>query len=639
MRDESREAVKKTCLQAGSKNDRSRSNWLLWLMPITGFFALLWFLIRVIPKPSRAAYPCQRVAFPLASSFVIWMTGLVGSAVALKKARVLVKDRRFLGALFFVTVAIMAISLPLTYYAPLSIAADDGSWYNPFDSAENLPLDPKGVPVGIHPGRVVWNYNPDATNWNGSSGYWKDYIDQAVVDQMLSNVLIDLVRTSPVDAPSESEAWDRLFRHYNLKVGNGDIGYQTDQKIAIKLNFNKATSYTGDNNCGLVSPQVVLALLRQLVNNANADDDDITFYDTTRLIPDHTFTRCKTEFPEVHFVDSVGGSTASGDRELAVEDTSEQIVWSDPLDSPLEVGKEIGAPTYLPTCVTEADYFINLASLKGHTLGGITGCAKNHFGSFMVDGTVGGQQPKKAGVHPYIAVHDYHVNSSWWFDQRPMGTYTPLVDLMGHEHLGGKTILYLQDGLYAAKDQGTSMSGSDKWESKPFSNDWCSSLFASQDPVAIDSVALDFLRCEPYVQGSTSLNAGDTVDNYLHEAAEADSPPSGHGYDYDPVGTGTPLESLGVHEHWNDALKKQYSGNLKTADGIELIRSPRAWGDINGGGVDLEDLLIIANNWLKDDCGPSNDWCNGADITHDTKVNMLDYSYVAADWQVYVINE
>ena len=125
----------------------------------------------------------------------------------------------------------------------------------------------------------------------------------------------------------------------------------------------------------------------------------------------------------------------------------------------------------------------------------------------------------------------------------------------------------------------------------------------------------------------------------MHEAAEADSPPSGHGYDYDPVGTGTPLESLGVHEHWNDALKKQYSGNLKTADGIELIRSPRAWGDINGGGVDLEDLLIIANNWLKDDCGPSNDWCNGADITHDTKVNMLDYSYVAADWQVYVINE
>ena len=43
---------------------------------LAGFAALVWFLIRVIPKPSRAAYPCQRAAFPLASGFVIWMVGL-----------------------------------------------------------------------------------------------------------------------------------------------------------------------------------------------------------------------------------------------------------------------------------------------------------------------------------------------------------------------------------------------------------------------------------------------------------------------------------------------------------------------------------------------------------------------------------
>lgn len=38
------------------------SPWLL--LPITGFLALVWFVVRVAPKPSRAAYPCQRLAAP-----------------------------------------------------------------------------------------------------------------------------------------------------------------------------------------------------------------------------------------------------------------------------------------------------------------------------------------------------------------------------------------------------------------------------------------------------------------------------------------------------------------------------------------------------------------------------------------------
>ncbi len=57
------------------------------LFPITGLAALIWFFIRVIPKPSRAAYPCQRAAFPIASSFVIWLTGIFGGALIFKKLR------------------------------------------------------------------------------------------------------------------------------------------------------------------------------------------------------------------------------------------------------------------------------------------------------------------------------------------------------------------------------------------------------------------------------------------------------------------------------------------------------------------------------------------------------------------------
>ena len=46
-------------------------------LKFSGALALAWFLIRVIPKPSRANYPCQRAAFPLASSFVIWVCGML----------------------------------------------------------------------------------------------------------------------------------------------------------------------------------------------------------------------------------------------------------------------------------------------------------------------------------------------------------------------------------------------------------------------------------------------------------------------------------------------------------------------------------------------------------------------------------
>lgn len=50
--------------------------WRRWLFPIAGALSLLWFLIRVLPKPIRATYPCQRAAFPMAAAFVVWLLAL-----------------------------------------------------------------------------------------------------------------------------------------------------------------------------------------------------------------------------------------------------------------------------------------------------------------------------------------------------------------------------------------------------------------------------------------------------------------------------------------------------------------------------------------------------------------------------------
>ena len=43
----------------------------LWLWIVLGMASVIWVLIRVLPKPSRATYPCQKVTQPLAASFIV----------------------------------------------------------------------------------------------------------------------------------------------------------------------------------------------------------------------------------------------------------------------------------------------------------------------------------------------------------------------------------------------------------------------------------------------------------------------------------------------------------------------------------------------------------------------------------------
>ncbi|MEK7677449.1 MAG: hypothetical protein AAB676_16605 [Verrucomicrobiota bacterium] len=155
-----------------------------------------------------------------------------------------------------------------------------------------------------------------------------------------------------------------------------------------------------------------------------------------------------------------------------------------------------------------------------------------------------------------------------------MGQYRAIVDLLGHRELGGKNLLFLIDGLFAGYYWD---SHPYKWKTAPFgagtTGQWPASLFASQDPVAIDSVAYDFLLNEwPAVVKSGGYSANflnGSAEDYLHEAAPADQPPSGTVYD--PDKKGSPLASLGVHEHWNYAIDKQYSRNLGSNVGIELV--------------------------------------------------------------------
>lgn len=529
---------------------------LRWAFPLVGFLSLVWFLIRVIPKPSRAGYPCQQTAFPIASGFVLWLVGIATSLFFFRRAQERMRQARY--ALGVASFAVAILALGVTYIgtpAEYAVAATR-SPFIPLDA----PNDPVGKARGIHPGRVTWDHQPQATSWDGENGYWweAENTNHEIVASMLSRSLQSLAGKS-----NDQAAWQALFEDFNVRRGKGPVGYQPGEQIAIKLNLNQARSYKHPENALYPSPQMVLALLRQLVKVAGVPPAQIVLYDITKYFPETLLNPIQAAYPGVRCVDWEGGAG----RQQYERDTSAMVHWS--ADLTLERGG--GNPTFLPYCVTQAEYLINLSNMKGHRLAGVTICAKNHFGSISVSRADRGglpwqTAPKAAGLHPYIAVHNFRIgNLNWESYERPMNTYNPIVDLMGHRHLGEKTLLFMVDGLYSTTNENEHLEARHRWQSSPFNGDWPSSLFLSQDGVAIESVCLDFLRTEP-----TMEQVYGTVDNYLHEAASADNPPSGTSYD--PNGDGVPLGSLGVHEHWNNPIDKAYSGNLGTSSGIELVQ-------------------------------------------------------------------
>ena len=275
-------------------------------LPIVGFLALLWFLIRVIPKPSRASYPCQRAAFPLASGFIVWLAGLLGSVVFIRKARRHLASSRIRAAVIWICLSIFCLWLTLSITSSRTAKADDP-----------VPNDPIGTAKGIFPGRVVWIHDPNATDWAGpgitGNYFWQpEHTVQKYVDAMVSKCVRELSgeRTDP-------DAWDALFRYYNTEHGKGNVGYTAGEKIVIKVNMvtcNFGNYNVVDSSYNKIryldrpdtSPQIIRAILRQLVYEAGAAQADIAVGDTLCLFPNQWRDYLISEFPDITLFDYRG---------------------------------------------------------------------------------------------------------------------------------------------------------------------------------------------------------------------------------------------------------------------------------------------------------------------------------------------
>jgi len=522
-----------------------RSRFRAWpLVPfILGLAATLWFLIRVVPKPSRAGYPCMKAAAPLMSSFVLYLVGLSASVFSVRQFRQMLKKGRYLAGASFLILAFLAFGLLMVQDKKEVLAQVLNPVDDSFPVASNQPV---GVARGLHPGRVVWVHDPRATNEHydpgGTTGYWyqDSNCDEQVVQDMLEEALIAYAGTEDLEG-----AWDAIFKAFNASHGRGEVGYVAGEKIAFKINLTNQSVQWGEGDRFSrmdATPQLLNAILDQLIHVVGVAPADITMGDPYREFRTEYKLQVRNKFPDVYYVDGSGAGTVH--QTLPSED--DELYFSD--------GQHTST---LPQQYLDASYVINIPCLKTHDEGGITLIAKNHQGSFLKMG----RDPKGQSAM------DMHYSLAK--NNRGSQKYRHTVDYMGHEHTGGKGLIYIIDGIWAGESWWGRIS---KFVSEPFNNDYPSMLLVGQDPVALESVGYDILFQE-YKEDESKVNyprqlKEEIADHLLQCASSAYWP---EGISYDPESDGTPLESLGVFEHWNNPTDRQYSRNLDSGQGIELL--------------------------------------------------------------------
>ena len=379
---------------------------------------------------------------------------------------------------------------------------------------------PIGKPIGAVPGRVAWIHAPGVAKWDGRTGLWVEdrWNDQRLADDMISETV-----AAVGGKDNAKEGWDAMFRNFNDRHGKGNKGYRKGEKISVKLNLNNAISHRDTVELNS-SPFVTLALVRSLVNEGGVAPSDIIICEPSRAITDSIYFKVFREYPEVTFIDNIGG-----------EGRQKCGYYPEALAYSVDNGKMARG---LAKCIVDADYVINSALLKTHSGPGVTLTGKNWYGAT----DIALQWRKNA-----------HNNVSQDKRNGKPG-YKTFVDFIAHPDLGGKCLLFLIDGTYGSRD----VNGAPypKWQKAPFFGDWACSIIASQDPLAADAVGMDLIIGEWPEFGSLNY-----CDEYLCEAASIPNTPSGTVYKVN----GKPLtEPLGLMEHWNNAQDRHY-------DAIDLV--------------------------------------------------------------------
>lgn len=143
------------------------------LILFLGLAALIWFLIRVIPKPSRATYPCMQAAFPFASALILWVTGILSSSLLFVQAKatwrrskyIIASSLAFLALLVFILTSTSVKQMPVmarAYIFTNSLLGNELPEMQSFTSLDNSVIEPSAFVGAIkssqaHAEDIVFN--------------------------------------------------------------------------------------------------------------------------------------------------------------------------------------------------------------------------------------------------------------------------------------------------------------------------------------------------------------------------------------------------------------------------------------------------------------------------------------------------
>nr|NIM99636.1 DUF362 domain-containing protein [candidate division Zixibacteria bacterium] len=259
--------------------------------------------------------------------------------------------------------------------------------------------------------------------------------------------------------------------------------YNPGDKWAVKINCN---NYADDSNEIDASAPVLIAVLRLLIEYLDVPPSDIYVYDASRPIP---YFRIRDRIPyDINYVEN-------GDA-LAKTDPMSPVTFREAFTQ------------HLPYVVSKSQHLVNIPLFKDHMLVLSTLAFKNHFGTIRPG--------------PSFLRNSIHYNLS---------------DLNANTQIRGRTRLIVGDALFGIWDGGPS-GWPMEWETFP-GGPTPNSVFIGFDPVAHESVMVDYLTAEQVYNGVVPL-----PHYYLHDAMR--------------------YHRLGVHEHRDE------SGNYRYIDYREL---------------------------------------------------------------------
>ena len=144
---------------------------------IIGIASIIWFLVRVVPAPHRAKYPCQQMSITIAVGYItFWSVLFITLSKWIKRAKT--RTAAVLPSFLVIFLMLFTFASPVFADNYIDTSHKENIW-------TPIPKEPIGTPKGVNPGRVVWVWDPNATE-KDLEGYWweSENNNQSVIDQM-----------------------------------------------------------------------------------------------------------------------------------------------------------------------------------------------------------------------------------------------------------------------------------------------------------------------------------------------------------------------------------------------------------------------------------------------------------------------